>query len=255
MTLIELDNYLNDFLKKEDFAGDVSLNGIQIQNANPSEKQIKKIAFAVDACKETAQKAWQTEADVLIVHHGLFWGRCQTLTGSFYNRVSEFINHDLALIAYHLPLDANNPYGNNYGLANKLNLQNLEPFGFWHGMSVGVKGELENPLTIDEIQKLLLREKKSASTVLRFGKEKIKTIGIISGGASEDVEAAIQEKLDLYITGEFEHAHFHIAKENCINVIAAGHYETEIIGVNLLMKKIQEELKIDCEFIDVPTEL
>ena len=94
-----------------------------------------------------------------------------------------------------------------------------------------------------------------SSTVLRFGKEKIKTIGIISGGASEDVEAAIQENLDLYITGEFEHAHFHIAKENCINVIAAGHYETEIIGVNLLMKKIQEKLKIDCEFIDVPTEL
>ena len=83
----------------------------------------------------------------------------------------------------------------------------------------------------------------SKNNIVSAFKEKIKTIGIISGGASEDVEAAIQENLDLYITGEFEHAHFHIAKENRINVIAAGHYETEIIGVNLLMKKIQEELK------------
>ena len=125
MTLNELDAWLNAFLKKEDFPSDPSRNGVQIQNAAPASKEVKTVAFAVDACEATALAAAKAGADVLVVHHGLFWGGCETLTGNFYKRAAAFIKNDLALIAYHLPLDANNPYGNNYGLAAALGLVDL----------------------------------------------------------------------------------------------------------------------------------
>lgn len=255
MTLVEINNWFNSFLKKEDFPSDISLNGIQIQNSEPESKQIKKIAFAVDACEETAKKAAEAGADLLFVHHGLFWGGCQTITGSFYKRISTFIKNDLALCAYHIPLDANNPYGNNWGLAVRLGLRNCESFGTWRGMVLGVKGELSEELTINELAERVLRKGVTPRSVLSLGKEKIKTVGIISGGASDDVADAIEQGLDCYITGEFAHEDYHLAREMGINVIGGGHYETETVGVNLVMEKVEKELGIECIFVDVPTNL
>lgn len=255
MTLNELDEYFNSFLCKENYANDISLNGIQIANREPSKKQIKKVAFAVDACEATALGAAGLGADVLFVHHGLLWGHCQTITGSFYKRISAFINNDLALCAYHIPLDANNPYGNNFGLAARLGLQNTQMFGQWRGMTLGVKGTLEKPLTIDELAKKLLRPGKTPSTILRFGPEKISTVGVISGGASEDVEAAVELGLDCYITGEFAHEQYHFAQETGINVIGGGHYETETVGVSLVMEKLKKDTGLETVFIDMPTGL
>lgn len=255
MTLYELDNWFNSFLKKENFPGDPSLNGIQIENAEPNSKQIKKIAFAVDACQESAEEAVKQGADVLFVHHGLFWGDCKRITGSHYKRVSEFIKHDLALCAYHIPLDANNPYGNNYGLASKLNLTNLQPFGLWRGMTLGVYGTLPSPLSITELADKLARKGHPVKSILDFGKKEISTVGIISGGASSDVADAVASGLDAYITGEFEHEDYHFAKEMKINVIGGGHYETETVGVNLVKEKVEKELGVETTFIDLPTDL
>jgi dinuclear metal center YbgI/SA1388 family protein len=255
MTLTEFDTYINSFLRKEDFDKDISLNGIQIQNSQPSSKQIRKIAFAVDACEATAKAAVAAGADVLFVHHGLLWGRCEQITGSFYKRISTFIKNDLALCAYHIPLDANNPYGNNFGLALKLGLENCEQFGEWRGMVLGVKGELPAEQSIEELTSRLIRPGKSPRAVLSFGKSKIKTVGVISGGASEEVRDAVDECLDCYITGEFNHEDFHFAEEMGINVIAAGHYETETVGVSLVMQKVQAETDLECVFIDKPTGL
>ena len=255
MTLIEFDNYINSFLCKGNYASDISLNGIQIQNSAPSEKQIKKIAFAVDACEATAKATADCGADVLFVHHGLFWGHCQTITGNFYKRVSAFIKNDLALCAYHIPLDANNPYGNNYGLAARAGLEQCEVFGTWRGMVLGVKGVLPQELTLDQLAQKVLRPGKEPNAILRFGKEKVKTVGIISGGASEDVADAVEQNLDCYITGEFAHEDYHFAREMGINVIAGGHYETETVGVSLVMQKVQSELGLECVFIDEPTGL
>lgn len=255
MTLLELDRYFNSFLKKEDFLSDISLNGIQIQNHAPNTKQIKKIAFAVDACEATALAAVKEGADVLFVHHGLFWGHCQTITNSLYKRIAPLIQNDIALCAYHIPLDANNPYGNNYGLASRLNLKNLQSFGSWKGMPLGVKGELVKELSIEEIADKVLRPGKKANAILPFGKEKCKTIGIISGGGSDDVTDAVSQGLDCYITGVFEHEQYHYAAEMKINVIAGGHYETETVGVSLVGEKVKKETGLECIFIDVPTQL
>ena len=255
MTLLQLNDYLNSFLKKEDFPSDPSKNGIQIQNSEPSSRQIKKIAFAVDACQATARRACEEKADVLVVHHGLFWGGCDTITGSHYKRIAEFIKNDLALIAYHLPLDANNPYGNNYGLANKLNMTCLENFGFWRGMSIGVKGILPSPVSAQDLANQISSITNTSCNVLPFGKNLISTVGIISGGAGEDVEQAVELGLDAYITGEFAHEQYHFAEENSINVISGGHYGTETIGVSLLKEKVEKELGLETCFIDIPTNL
>lgn len=255
MTLNEIDKFLNSFLRKEEFPGDPSRNGIQIQNSLPDGKEIKKVAFAVDACEATALEAAKSNADLLIVHHGLFWGSCETLTGNFYKRAAAFIKNDLALIAYHLPLDANNPYGNNFGLAAALGLQNCQPFGLWRGMTIGVQGELPSAISAEELKSKLSKVTGTESRLFPFGKKDIKTIGIISGGAGEDVDQAAALGLDCYITGEFQHEQYHFAEECGINVIAGGHYGTEKMGVSLIKNKIEKELNLDTFFIDLPTDL
>lgn len=255
MNLIEVNEYFNSFLKDESYNNDISLNGIQIENSDSRNKKIKRIAFAVDACEETAEKAALLKADILFVHHGLFWGQCERITNSHYRRIRSFIKNDLALVAYHIPLDANNPYGNNYGIASKLDLVNLQPFASWRNMLIGVKGELKRELSIEEICELVLGADKQPSCMLKFGKDKIKSIGISSGGSGEDVNQAAEQGLDLFLTGTFEHEQYHYAKEMKMNVLAGGHYQTETFGVSAIKEKVEKETDIECFFIDVPTGL
>ncbi|MBQ0051122.1 MAG: Nif3-like dinuclear metal center hexameric protein [Treponema sp.] len=255
MTLNELDQYFNSYLKKEDFSSDISLNGIQISNSAPDTKQITKVAFAVDACEETARKASELGAQLLFVHHGLFWGHCQTITGNHYKRISTFIKNDLALCAYHIPLDANDQVGNNFGIAARLGLQNPKPFGTWRGMTLGCYGELKEEVEIDELAKLLFPNGEKPAHVLPFGKKKIKKVAVISGGAGDDFDQAVEIGADAYITGEIGHEEFHGIKEAGINVIAGGHYQTETVGVQLVAKKLKEEKGLEVVFIDIPTGL
>ena len=211
MTLHEIDTWFRSFLRMEDYAQDPSQNGIQIQNAEPDTKQIQKIAFAVDACEETVKRAAHLKADILFVHHGLFWSREQVITGAHYRRLRAFIEHDIALYACHLPLDANEEIGNNYGLARRLGLKNLGRFGLWKGMAIGVKGEFPEAADLDEVLRRLFLQGEKPLSVLPFGKKAIKTAAIISGGAGGDVSQAIEQKIDLFITGEIGHEQYHEA--------------------------------------------
>ncbi|MGP1458053.1 MAG: Nif3-like dinuclear metal center hexameric protein [Treponema sp.] len=253
MTLNELDEYFRSFLKIEDFPADPSMNGVQIANSSPDAKRIKKAAFAVDACEATALAAAAEGADLLFVHHGLFWGRSERITGHVYKRTAAFIKNDIALYACHIPLDANNPYGNNYGLASRLALTDIQPFGEWKNMKIGVKGALENPITIEELAARALASNEKPNHILAFGKKEIRSVGIISGGAGEEVTQAAAEGLDAYVTGELSHELFHLIKELEINVIAGGHYQTETVGVRLVMEKLRCETDIETVFIDFPT--
>lgn len=255
MTLNELDAYFNSFLKKENYGADPSRNGIQIQNSAPGKKKIKKVAFAVDASLDTAVEAARLGCDVLFVHHGLYWdGSCEPLTDLHYQRAAAFIKNDLALIGYHIPLDANKDAGNNWGMAKRLGLKACKNFAFWRGMSIGVKGRLPKPMTIEELAKAALLGAKP-NQLLPFGPKKISTVGIVSGGAGEDHWAAWKEGLDCYITGEIGHTDYNPIKEEKINVIAGGHYNTETVGVQLVMKKLKEEKGVAGVFIDFPTGL
>ena len=255
MNLHELDKFFNSVLHKENFSQDISLNGIQVDNCKSREKQIRRVAFAVDACEATAKRAIDAGADVLFVHHGLFWGKCQTLTGVFYNRIKAFLDGDLALIAYHIPLDANEEVGNNFGIASRLGLLNVRPFGKWRGMTLGAIGEFEGPVSLTELSGKLFPDGEKPSRILPFGKSEIRRVAIISGGAGEDFEQAVRAKADAYITGEVSHEDFHPIEESGINVIAGGHYQTETVGVRLMQKKVESELGLETVFIDLPTGL
>ncbi|MCR4822893.1 MAG: Nif3-like dinuclear metal center hexameric protein [Treponema sp.] len=255
MTLNELNRYFNSILHKEDYDSDISLNGIQISNSAPDQKEIIKVAFAVDACQATALKAAQEGAQVLFVHHGLFWGHCQTITGNHYKRVAAFIKNDLALCAYHIPLDANEFVGNNFGLAKRIGLEKVRPFGKWRGMTLGASGELPREVTIEELAKKLFPNGEKPSHIFPFGKKLIKKVAIISGGAGEDFDQAVKIGADAYITGEVGHEEYHSIEEAGINVIAGGHYNTETVGVQLVQKRLEEDKGLETVFIDLPTNL
>lgn len=255
MTLNQINEFLVEYLLTKDFPNDISLNGIQVQNKEPDKKEITKIAYAVDACKETIERAHQAQADMLFVHHGLFWGSELALTGIHHERIKSLIDYDITLYASHLPLDAHKEIGHNYGLAKQLGLENLEPFGVWKDTVIGVKGSFSKPVTLDYIIQKMFTDGGNPNTVLPFGKKHIQSIGIISGGGAREVEQAIEQKLDLYITGETKHELYHTILENKISLIAGGHYATEKLGLHLLSDIIEQECGIPGVFIDTPTGL
>ncbi|MCR5288662.1 MAG: Nif3-like dinuclear metal center hexameric protein [Treponema sp.] len=254
MTLNELSTYFNSFLHIENFSHDPSRNGIQISNSSPTTKQIVKVAFAVDASLATMTEAINQGAQLLFVHHGIFWGDCTPITDIHYQRIATCIRSDLALYACHIPLDANELVGNNYGIAQRLHMTNLQPFGDWRGMLIGVKGSLPQPLSIEQLADSALLHQKPLH-ILPFGKTTITTVAIISGGAGEDFIQAVSAGVDAYITGEISHEEFHPIKEHGLTVIAGGHYQTETVGVNLVRQKLEKDTGIATTFIDIPTGL
>jgi dinuclear metal center YbgI/SA1388 family protein len=253
MTIEKFDNWCRSFLDIDGMSRvDASLNGLQIGDSGV---ELKKAAFAVDACFETIRKAAEEKAQLLFVHHGLFWGRPLAITGDHYKRVKYAMDHGLALYAVHLPLDMHPELGNNAALAHVLGMTDLEGFGEYKGFQIGMKGLLKKPLKRDEVIPALFGDWESRPMMLPFGPEEIRSVGMISGGGTHEVAQAIEEGLDLYITGDSSHAVYHQSLEAGINVLFGGHYLTETGGVQAVMKKAADQLTLDTIFIDVPTGL
>jgi dinuclear metal center YbgI/SA1388 family protein len=253
MTLNEFDEWMHAALPIDEFARiDSSRNGLQVTRRN---QEIQRVAVAVDAAMETFERAADWGADVLLVHHGLFWGREQVLTGDHYERVRFLLDHDIALYAVHLPLDAHLSLGNNAGMAAALSLEEVEPFGLVKGMPIGVEGRFPRPVSIDEVVATLFGDTYRPLSVLPFGPAEIRSVGIISGGAPLEVDQAIEQGLDLYITGDANHIAYHRCRESGINAIFGGHYATEVWGVQLVGRKLEEEAGLVVTFLDVPTGL
>jgi dinuclear metal center YbgI/SA1388 family protein len=246
-TSIEIAEFLDQELKVKNFE-DGCNNGLQVENTG----EIKKIGFAVDACLETFQQAVEAGCQMLITHHGWLWeGRGRFyLNGQDYKKAKMLMEDNLALYCAHLPLDAHEEYGNNNILAKMLKLKNLKPFGINNGQTIGYCGETDT--SIKEIKKILT-ETKHQTLFLPFGPEKIKKVAILSGSGGGELKEAIEQNMDLYLTGEGKHNNYHQAKEANINVIFGGHYETEVWGVKALMPVLKDKFKVKVEFIDVPT--
>lgn len=246
----ELVAYLDAFLEVETFEGiDRSLNSLVVGGPD---KEVKRIAFAVDACQSTFEKAVEAKADLLVVHHGLYWGEMIAVTGAHYRRLRTLIEGNVDLYAAHLPLDAHPEVGNNAAMARCLKLVDVEPFSPYQGRMLGYKGRFTEAKTPTWIaQQLGFTD----PLYLEFGKKEIETVGIVSGGASSDVLEALSEGLDCFITGEFEHQNYHDALEGGITVIAGGHYETETFGLEALMEHLRTELGLQGIFVANPTRL
>jgi dinuclear metal center YbgI/SA1388 family protein len=248
-----LDRYFRSLLDIEGFSGiDNSMNGLQVDNDG---SEIGKIAFAVDASLESFKLAASRGAGLLFVHHGLFWGEPLGIRGNHRRRLKYLLDHNIALYAVHLPLDQHPQLGNNAGLAELLGLREIEPFGLYHGRKIGYKGMLDPPLPIEEAARRIGFMGRPALGLFPFGGALNRTCGVISGGAAREALQAIEEGLDLYITGEPGHSIYPEVQEAGLNMIAAGHYSTEVWGVRRVMERCMTDLLVEGEFLDIPTGL
>ncbi|MDR2210232.1 MAG: Nif3-like dinuclear metal center hexameric protein [Spirochaetaceae bacterium] len=248
-----LDNFFKSLLDIGEFGAiDSSMNGIQVDNDG---SPIDKIAFAVDACLESFKRCAAAGAGMLFVHHGLFWGSPLALAGPHRGRLKYLMDHNIALYAVHLPLDQHPRLGNNAALAELLGIEDPQPFGVYHGKKIGYKGRLKDPLTVDDAVKAVSYLDRPPLGVYPFGKQLNETCAVISGGAAGEALQAIEEGVDLYVTGEAKHTVYHEALEGRLNMIAGGHYSTEIWGVRRVMEESAVQLNMTTEFLDIPTGL
>ena len=250
MKVKELVSYFEDILRISDFSNaDISLNGLQVGNL---EADVKKLAFAVDASLATIEAAVEQGADMLFVHHGMFWGRPIAITGRHYKRVKTLLENNVALFACHLPLDANLELGNNAQMAKKLGVEKLEQFSFFRGVHVGVKGLLPRPMEADEIIAKLGVRRDERTLIIGDPKRKIQKVGIVSGDGASDMYDALGEGLDALITGEARYTMFNdCMEEPAFTLMCLGHYETEVFGVKAVMDKISQ-MGLETCFVDVP---
>jgi dinuclear metal center YbgI/SA1388 family protein len=253
MDLHEFDSWARSFLKIDELVGkDDSLNGIQVAR---SATGIGKVAFAVDACQESIRRAKASGAELLFVHHGLFWGIPERIEGPLLERLRLLIDSDIALYACHLPLDMHPEVGNNAVLADRLGLAERKPFGSYHGLTIGVSGTLKAPLSIDGVIEKVLPDASRPRGVIAAGKSSIRTVAIVSGGAPFEALQALGGEIDLFLTGEPSHSIYHQMVEGKLNFIAAGHYATEVWGVQAVAAKLAAEKGVETVFIDLPTGL
>jgi dinuclear metal center YbgI/SA1388 family protein len=253
MILKEFDTYIRSILPLNDFARiDASLNGVQVGDLDG---EITTAAFAVDGCLQTFEQAAENGADLLFVHHGIFWGKLYPITGYHYRRFEFLVKRGLGLYAAHLPLDAHPEFGNNIILARMIGLEGIEKFGEYKGAYLGWKGRFPDPQSIDGILGKLGLSRSDCLGLHQFGPDPIETAAIISGGAASSIEEAVAEEVDIFITGSASHSAYHPALEGGVHMIAGGHYATETVGVKKLAERVSADTGISTFFVDVPTGL
>ncbi|WP_408608047.1 Nif3-like dinuclear metal center hexameric protein [Deinococcus arcticus] len=247
----QLVRYLGEYLNLGAFK-DPSLNGLQIEGT----PTVRRVAVSVDTSLKTLQHAADSGADLLIAHHGLFWGQPLPVTGPHRERVRTALMADLNVYAAHIPLDAHPEVGNNAMIARALSLQNPVPFGEWAGTKIGLAGELPFEQSLqdfaDRVQKL------TGEICLVHGGGRSPTVGrlgVLSGSGAGSIPEAAALGLDTLLTGEPEHKHFHDAFEYGVNVVYAGHYETEVFGVRALAAHLEDRFGLSWQFLHHPTGL
>lgn len=248
VSLAAIVSYLNRELKVRRIP-DSSRNGIQVRGS----QEVRTIGFAVDACLETFERAKRLGVDLIIVHHGLLWKGERDSTGFRRRRIAYLKKHDISLYAVHLPLDLHPTLGNNAVLARLLSLERTEAFGRYKGILVGCRGRFRKPLALRSIARRLEEGLKTRCRVLRYGSPRVQTAGIVSGRGASMFADGVARRLPCFITGEVTHEACLLARDARMNVIVAGHYATETVGVRALMPLLQERFGVKTRFIDVPT--
>jgi dinuclear metal center YbgI/SA1388 family protein len=240
-----------DHLLRNRIIGDYegAANGLQAANSGT----VTRIAATVDASLATVKLAIAARADLLIVHHGLFWAPTHPWTGRRHELLRLLIENDLAIYSSHLPLDAHPVLGNNVRLCDALGLKNLKPFFTSHGQPIGFKSQTK-------ISRAALAERLEQATgaqprIIPGGKEICEHIGVVTGGAGAELQLAAGEGVDTFITGEGPHWTYALAEELGLNVLYGGHYATETFGVKALAAELSRRFKLPWEFLDHPTGL
>jgi len=228
---------------------DGAANGLQVENSG----SVTRIAATVDASLATVKLAIAAKADLLIVHHGLFWLPSHPWTGKRRELLRLLIENNLAVYSSHLPLDAHPKFGNNALLCAALGLQNLKPFFTLHGQAIGFQSHAK--ISRADLAKRLERATGAKPQIIPGGKSLCEKIGVVTGGAGGDLKLAAAEGVDTFITGEGPHWTYALAEELEMNVFYSGHYATETFGVKALAAELSKKFKLSWEFLDHPTGL
>ena len=226
-----------------------AVNGLQVENSG----KVTRIAAAVDGNRSTVEAAVLAKADLLLVHHGLFWGPSHPWTGRRYELMRLLIENDLAVYSSHLPLDCHPTYGNNAKLCAALGFTKLEPFFYDKERYLGFK--TAKRISRDDLSAKLEDAVGGKVTLLPGGPKVCKKIGVVTGGAGAELFLAAKEGVDTFITGEGPHHTFGMAEDLGINVFYAGHYATETFGVKALAEHLSQKFKVEWCFIDHPSGL
>ncbi len=248
-TLVEfLNNELNPSLFR-----DSAHNGLQIDAGS---SDVSAIAFAVDAGYSVMEEAINRGCQLLVVHHGVLWGKAEPIVGPWARKLSLCLSKGLSLYAAHLPLDGHTVLGNAAVIARELlNAEGLASAFEYQGAGIGVSATLKTPMDLEVVVEQLKRCPGALAQplVLPFGKASISRIGIATGAATFLIPEASRMGLDLFITGEPKQEAYHVAKEYGMSVVCMGHYASETFGVRALQRVLEQRFGVKTEWIDEPT--
>lgn len=238
-------HYIDQLLQVDTFR-DYCHNGIQVEG----KETIDTIITGVSAHEELFLKAIEKKADLIIVHHGLFWKSDPHpfyLTSILKNRVKVLLSHDISLLGYHLPLDAHREIGNNACMCDILELNIID------SLDVGFIAEPLSEMTFTHFQDLVKTEIHPSPVSFNFGPDILKRIGVVSGAPDSDlILEAAKHNVDTILCGNTSEQHVAMLRELRINHVNAGHYNTEKFGIRKLGEMVMKEFDILHEFIDVP---
>lgn len=256
MTAAAVAEYLDGLLETAttpDYSG--ALNGLQLDNRTP----VRRVAAAVDFSLRTIEGAIAEGANLMIVHHGMFWSGAQRIVGPSYERLRLLMQNDVAVYSAHLPLDRHPELGNNVLLASELGLKPSGGFAQYKGMAIGVRGQADLPTaTIVERATALARQHGGNTVVTPYASDRVtRRWGICSGGgaSSETLREAHEAGLDTLIVGEGPHHTAVDAPELGLVVVYTGHYATETLGVRALAANLEAQYGLPWSFIAAPSGL
>jgi len=250
ISLMQIVRYCDRVLRTDkvnDYEG--AVNGLQVENHGT----VTRLAAAVDATLSTIKLAIASRAELLLVHHGLFWNARHPWTGKTYEMLRLLIGSNLAVYSSHLPLDMHAKLGNNAQLCALLGLRNAQPFFFEKDQHLGV--EVRTRLPLEELKQRLKAALGAEPMVIPGGPSICQRIGLVTGGAGSELKRAAREGVDTFITGEGPHWTYAVAEELGLNLLYGGHYATETFGVKALAQELSEKFDLPWLFVDYPTGL
>ena len=240
--------FLNSYLDI-DVVPDESLNGLQVE----ASEQVERLAVAVDAAGETITMAAEAGCQLMIVHHGLFWGDSAPLRGRLGARVAQCYANGVSIYGVHLPLDLHPEVGNNALLAAALQAVPEACFGDLGGVQVGTLARFPDPLPLETLANRLSAVGCDDQLIWTFGAKEVSTIAVVTGSGCSVLDEAVAVGADCFITGEPRHSAYHDAQEAGLNCIFAGHYATETFGIRAVGDLVAERFAVEVRWIDVPT--
>ncbi len=244
----ELVRYLDDYLETAR-GSDYCPNGLQVEGRS----EIRRIVTGVSACRELFERAEESGADAILVHHGLFWnGDERPLVGLLYRRLALLFQARISLLAYHLPLDRHPEVGNNAVGIRRLGVLEPRPFGDLEGSTIGFGGSLPEPLSPAAFTTRCAKVFDQDPLAFLEGPEPIRSVALVSGSAERLFHEAIAQGYDAFVTGEVSEWVTNVARESATHFFAAGHHATERFGVQALGDHLAERFDVSVDFVEVP---